>query len=270
MIRQNGVSLGNFNSGRYDGRRVKSTMLADIEANPTYKPAARNGFRGDIPLANLVLYLPFYLFSSSVLPTIDFYGHTCTVVGATPVAQGKNFDGVNDIATVPDTSVLQNIFTGGGTLFFTIKPTNGGEGNVGQSLNKDGGGTGWSLRFANDNGSASTLDLHYSFSGNDLIRRTTNRDIVYGAWHTVMMTYDNGLTTNSPVFYINGSSVAVTSQAAPTGTADTDAGSDFIIGNNAATSATVNGIIGEVLAFDIILPASAATHMHNSLIWRYG
>jgi hypothetical protein len=75
-------------------------------------------------------------------------------------------------------------------------------------------------------------------------------------WHHVCVTYDSGATTNLPVFYIDGASVAVGTTAAPTGTVNTNADA-FVIGNRNNDGARAwDGDLAEFAVWDTILTAT--------------
>jgi hypothetical protein len=59
-----------------------------------------------------------------------------------------------------------------------------------------------------------------------------------GAEHSLLITYDAGLTTNNPVAYLDGSSVTVTTVAAPTGSPVFTNSLQVLLGNNKSSSGT--------------------------------
>ena len=52
---------------------------------------------------SLVLYLPLYELDGASFLSRDAYGHLCTATGAGWRLQGRNFDGLDDKVTFPDT-----------------------------------------------------------------------------------------------------------------------------------------------------------------------
>jgi hypothetical protein len=56
-----------------------------------------------------------------------------------------------------------------------------------------------------------------------------------GAWHSIGVTYDPSSTSNDPIIYVDGVSVSITEQSAPSGTAITDNTSGMRIGNRVTT-----------------------------------
>lgn len=58
-----------------------------------------------------VLYLPLWHpdLSGSEFKSIDLYGHTCTVTGATKVADGRSFNGSSDKIVIPANPILNGL-----------------------------------------------------------------------------------------------------------------------------------------------------------------
>jgi hypothetical protein len=84
------------------------------------------------------------------------------------------------------------------------------------------------------------------------------------AWHHVALTYDSSSTSNDPVVYIDGASVTVTENAAPSGTASTNA-DPYVFGGRTAGARTFNGRLAEFAAWDVILTAGEiASIAHGS------
>lgn len=78
------------------------------------------------------------------------------------------------------------------------------------------------------------------------------------AWHHLLVTYDQGSTSNDPVIYLDGSSVTVTEASAPltTLTTNTDA---YVIGNRATDDLRYwEGYLAEFAIWNRILTAAEA------------
>jgi hypothetical protein len=63
------------------------------------------------------------------------------------------------------------------------------------------------------------------------------------------LTYNNGAIGNDPIIYIDGKQIAITEEAAPTGTRDSDAAATLNIGNRTADDKTFEGRIAMVRLF---------------------
>ena len=88
--------------------------------------------------------------------------------------------------------------------------------------------------------------------------------ITMDAWNHIALTYDNALTTNDPVIYINGVSVNVNESSAPIGAIDTDEVLQFVIGNiaNSGLDYPFGGQIADVRIYDRILTAAEIAAIH--------
>lgn len=95
----------------------------------------------------------------------------------------------------------------------------------------DNGASGWRLEYDDSWGLVFAVNWTTSTGGRAAwsIAKPSN-----SAWHNLVITYDGSSTTNDPVFYLNGTSQAVTERAAPSGTyANTS--SNLLIGTRRST-----------------------------------
>ena len=154
-----------------------------------------------------------------------------------------NFDGTDDYVNCGSDSVLDNFFDGGGTFCAWIKPESGGENNQARIFDKRDASDGVVLHFDDESGSTCKLKLFRNYSSTNGQYLTTNRDITYGDWCYVVVTYDISGSGSSyrPTFYINGLSVAVTNDADSAGSYNSDASEPLILGNTESTSRTFDG-----------------------------
>lgn len=96
------------------------------------------------------------------------------------------------------------------------------------------------------------------FSTTNGIWLTTSATLTPGAWNHVVITYDGSATTNDPIFYLNGASVAITELATPVGTYRTGTTTDLYIGS-LTSGANIDGKIASLLVYNRILsPAEIA------------
>ena len=84
------------------------------------------------------------------------------------------------------------------------------------------------------------------------------------------MTYDSSSDTNSPNFYVNNLLVAMDETSTPTGTSSSDAGLDFIIGNNSGNSRTFDGGIAQFIIYTRILPSDERVDVFKFLSSKFG
>jgi len=180
------------------------------------------------------------------------HGNDGTVTGVTQgqpgllavgTATSYEFNGASGDVTVPADAAINDIFAGGGTIECLLNADSDGENDQGRIVQK----VTWFWLMNQESAGASRLRFGHHFSGNDGDWQTTDRVIVNGQTHHVVLTYDNSATTNDPVIYVDGVSVGVTEiNAPPTGTADSDAANDLHIGNAIAGNVTFDGLIQEV------------------------
>ena len=92
----------------------------------------------------------------------------------------------------------------------------------------------------------------------------TNVAPSFAAWHTAGITYDNTNVANDPIFYLDGSPVAITEDLTPVGNAVIT--SDLIgIGLVAdQNSYTHEGQIASLLLYNVILTAQEMSIIHTS------
>ena len=74
------------------------------------------------------------------------------------------------------------------------------------------------------------------------------------AWHHIGVTYNRGATTNDPVIYIDGTSVAFTEITAPSGTANTGQ-NNLRLGEDIGGADDFDGTIAHVAIWNVILAA---------------
>jgi len=182
------------------------------------------------------------------------------------------FDGGDDYVDCGSASVLDNFFDGGGTFCAWIKPESGGEGNQARIFDKRDASNGVVLHFDDESGSTCKLKLYRNYSSTSGAYRTTNRDITYGDWCYVVVTYDISGAGSSyrPTFYINGLSVAATYDADSAGSYDTDASEPLILGNTETTDRAFDGKIAISRVYDRALSAKEVSQNFNAQRSRFG
>ena len=190
-----------------------------------------------------------------------------------PCFGGVVEDNVDDYITCGSGSTVDNIFDAGGTILIRFNLTAWGDISYPRLLDKSevGGGAnvGFSLYIRRDSDSApaSSISFVHYFDGTPNLGRwsTDASSISTGVDTTVMVTYDNSLTTNNPTIYINGASVNVTETTTPDGTRLDDSSLDFIIGNLATDlNKTPDVTIYEVRAYKRVLSSAEASLIHNA------
>lgn len=92
---------------------------------------------------------------------------------------------------------------------------------------------------------------------------TTNSALSTGTLYQIAITYDGGATTNDPIIYINGASVAITESLTPAGTYRTGIGTDYYI-STPITDRAPDAYIFADLTYNRILSATEILDAYNS------
>lgn len=182
------------------------------------------------------------------------------------------FNGATSVITVTDKAAIQDIFNSpGGTLLAFIRPDSDGEGNFGRIWSKGEAVAKGNNLFLRDEAAGFVklcFTSYYAVAGE---WKTTSAVIPISKWSLVAVTYDNSATTKNPIFYLNGSSQAVTESVTPVGVYASDAGVNLLIGNLPAGSNTFDGGIDLVIAIKgTILTAAQILTIYNRLKHLYG
>jgi len=96
----------------------------------------------------------------------------------------------------------------------------------------------------------------------------TNSNVpALGAWSHIVITYDQSSTSNDPIIYVDGVSVAVTEFDTPTGTPLNQYGSVLDIGNSSSFSSPysgcLNGKIYDMRIYNRILTANDVNRLYQ-------
>jgi len=169
------------------------------------------------------------------------------------------FDGVDDVIEAANSAAITSLMASGGSVSFWLNPSSDGEGNDGYILNKEGD---WRIVTTGESGGNIALRFIQRFSSTNAIWDTAV-NIPIGSWTHFAVVYDNGATTNDPVFYVNGVSVAVTETDTPVGTAETNNTNDLNIGNWGGLTKAYDGYIRDVRLFDVSLTAETVGSIYN-------
>ena len=173
------------------------------------------------------------------------------------------FDSADTKVQIAAAAAIQDIWDGGGSVFFMFDADSDGEFTAGNIIRKS-----WLLHVENEAGGLLNLRLFMPFSG-------TN-----GEWSTAVnipinttvigvLTYDADAVGNNPILYLwDGTSLTtrtvgsgLTEGAAPVGVRVTDATTALKLGNSGTSNATFDGHIDEVMLFSGILTANEATRL---------
>lgn len=163
----------------------------------------------------------------------------------------NNFDGVDDNVSVSDSSSIQNIFTGGGTIIAFIRPETAGDSTAPRIDQKSGN----LLFLTAESGTTWKLGYFTTFSTASGQWTTNSLAVDENVWNHTAITYDDDSTANNPTFYVDGTAEANTEDATPTGSHTSDASNDLFIGNRSGLDRSYDGDIGEYARFTTELSA---------------
>jgi len=174
------------------------------------------------------------------------------------------FDGVDDIITVGDEAVMDDIFgSGGGSIRALIYPNSDGEDSSGNIVGKYGtGNAGWWVSTNNESGGFVAIRLYRYWSSTDL-NATTSVLVPINAWSEIVVTYDDSSGSNDPIFYLNGAVLASSDGGDASGSAQSDDGEDLLIGGNEAGTRNFDGEISGIQAWNKILTATEVKELYS-------
>jgi hypothetical protein len=180
------------------------------------------------------------------------------IAGTTSLAQtgllGINeaflFDGVTSLITVYNRAAIQGLTAF--TLWELFKPSSAGEGDAGTLFSKSGE---FELRF---NSASRDLIASVNYSGTNA-QRVTSTTLDANEWHTVGMRIDNSGKT--PEIFVDGVEASYASTTVGVGTRVSNT-NNLIVGNNAAVSQTLAGLLDEFLLVDHTLTANELRLLH--------
>lgn len=192
----------------------------------------------------------------------------------TDIVANKNapqWDSVNDSFIVASHSSIDDIFSGGATIFGIIYPFSDGEANGGRVMQKYGSSAdGWLLYVREEAAGFVKLAFQHNFSTTDGNWRTTNAVVPISEASRIIVTYDSDSASNTPTFIINGTTYTFGSgienvSGAASGTADSDATQQLVIGNNDGHATTWHGLIPEIGMYSEIKTGDDLTNIDDYL-----
>ena len=176
------------------------------------------------------------------------------------------FDGTNDSVVIDSTTVIDNIFDGGGSVSIWYRYEGMGGSNNGRLISKDGAtlNKGWQI-FHNTGGK-----LLYAFKGSSGTTEATinfTHSIYDDVWRHMVIVYDTGdLESAQPTIYIDNAVKGVTGASLATDAYDTDASVDLYLGNMRSYDRSWLGGIDEVSFWDKKLDASEVSAIYNNRV----
>ena len=102
------------------------------------------------------------------------------------------------------------------------------------------------------------------WDGGNQVWHTTGAPFSTGAWHHLCVTYNDSGTSNLPIFYVDGSSVASTTNTACCAGADSYSGDDVqVLRSDIYGAGRFNGVMDELLQYHGILSSSAISNLYS-------
>lgn len=175
-------------------------------------------------------------------------------------AHALDFDGTDDDVYVAPAPIINDIFSGGGSVSFFIEPRSWG---IGQShvITKWNDNEGWFI--ITDSRTQGVRFLH-DFCTNEGKWNTTGTINLNEVTH-VIITYDNSSSTNQPTIYYNGVATTTIVNLAANGSPTSDASKTLIMGGIQGGTKFFDGIIDDVRLFDHILSPTEAADLYNDI-----
>ncbi|MGH1404636.1 MAG: LamG domain-containing protein [Alphaproteobacteria bacterium] len=171
------------------------------------------------------------------------------------VGMALAFDGNDYITAGASATNIDNIFLGGGTVSYWVYPENWGV--FGRVIDKSDSGSyppdsGW-----HSQGTSQQVIFAHAFSGGTGQWSVADGSVPLTTWTHVAITYDSSSSGNDPVFYINGSSVSVSEDSTPSGSAVSDAVNPITFGSRQGGAGNFfTGRIDDTRIFHTTLSAS--------------
>jgi len=176
-----------------------------------------------------------------------------TMTGIGVIGGHFNFDGGTDVINfgVVVAAETEDIFDGGGTISFWVRPKSDGGTNVGRIIDTTGGTStnGYFLRVDSESGTTVHLTLQAGHATTAGVW-TVNAALQVGQWSHVVVTYNDDATTNDPTFYVNTLIDPVDTETTPVGVYGSDTGNTLFMGNSTATTEGWDGDIDVAIFLD--------------------
>jgi hypothetical protein len=162
------------------------------------------------------------------------------------IGSAAQFDATDSRINCQSGSTIDNVFDSTGWVSAWINPNSDGEASQGLIISKgDGSTVGWHVEVNSEAAGFMKIHFNHHFSSTHGEWETA-AIIPINTWTKIDIVYNNTNVANNPEIFINGSAVSLTETSTPSGSAQTDAGSDLTIGNNVGQTATFDGEIEEV------------------------
>ena len=161
----------------------------------------------------------------------------------------RDFDGTNDKLDFGSDASIDDFVTKSVSLWLTVDSL----ASERLIVAKDRGAAEWGVTVP----TTGVVRFNQLFSTTGGSWEAPAASVAAGALVHVAVTYDRSLTTDDPVFYIDGASVTVTEVQTPVGTSSADATRSLQAGETGTGTLDLDGRIGHLAYHDAILDAAA-------------
>ena len=182
---------------------------------------------------------------------------------------GAVFDGASGNIDLASDVSIDDLWTDGGVLSFTINPKSDGEGNFARVIDKShASGVGWTVYMRNESAGFAEILFIQEFTTTLGAWDVSSAIIPIGEPTHIQIIYSSNSVNNDPIFIINGIKYTVGNGLAedttPSGSVESGAGNNLLIGNTTVDNRTFDGLIDNVKLSDKIRPSSQAIATYNA------
>lgn len=193
-----------------------------------------------------------------------FEGNSSWVAAYPTITDGgtysMDFDGSNDDATFASPTDLDDIYSGDATVMHWVYVDTYGENSTGHTISKFPSSTaGWKIMVDDSSGYGSNtkcINFTKQFSGGRRTWQTPTDSIAAGGWFHVAVVYNGSSTSNDPIIYIDGVSQSLNRFESATGTDNSDAAANLIVGDSTNLDRSFDGRITQLLVTKKLLSES--------------
>ncbi|MCC6660945.1 MAG: LamG domain-containing protein, partial [Phycisphaerales bacterium] len=187
-------------------------------------------------------------------------GNAAPAWAPSPHGGGLVFDKIDDVVNCGSAARLDNLSAL--SLVALINPYDVGEGSEGTVVNKMN--SSFNLGYSIAMRASGAVQLYHTTTGTDLLRRSNTGFLTYGTWSVLAVTWDGTLTATGVKLYLNGREMTYAVTQNGSGSRDSDAGNDLLIGNDVTGAYTFSGGIDSLLLCSRVLTAEELLRMAES------
>lgn len=307
-VEDGGVAVGSRPTVNFTGAGVTVTDDGGNDRIDVDIPGGGGGALAGLPgniYESLVAYVDpadrnSYPGSGTTVTDIEGALTAGSINGSAEVADGafRFTDTAGQSVSFTKPAAVDDIFDGGGTVIAFARSRVIGADRVIATTQDNTGNFGWRLRFDTSSAGAYLVRFSIGFTGSngawrtfDVLSRTdpTPRNdfagvppVRNGSMVSIAVRYDSSASGNDPDLFVEGqifnSDEGLEEESAPTGSAQTDAANDLLLGIDAAGNERMHGDVGPILFFDRELTDTEICEVINvfsvprfgSLTGRYG